>query len=196
MTQTSRTRDRNTIENGRTNNDPETLFHLNIHPVRQRRAPRWARAGVHPDRRLRALSPAAGSGCLLPDRLGRERAQERAGRRGRGHQHPGAGRPQRGRLPEPADAAPLLEQLFHPHQHRPAPPGRRVTDLGTARRGRRCLPQTLHRPLLCRLRGVLSSRRAGGGTLPDPRHQAGRGRRGELLLPALEIRRRAAPQDL
>ena len=70
-------------------------------------------------------------------------------------------------------------------------PGRRAA-LAGLRGQRRSLPAGLRRPVLRRLRAVLPPGRAGRRTVPGARHRAAGDPRGELVLPAVPLRRATA----
>ena len=110
----------------------------------------------------------------------------------------GAGRirrPQRGRLPGPGRRARRLLRRLPAHQRRPAAPARGRGDLAPVRGRRRPLPGAVRRLVLRGLRGVLRPRLTSRRSLRRARRAAGAGRRGELVLPAVPVPRRARRAD-
>ena len=135
----------------------------------------------------RAAPPAAGGGRLLPHRDRRAWGADR-GRGGERGDHAGrAGRPQRGQVRGARADHRRHQRLLHPHE-RPAARSEGRRD-HAARLRQRLRPQGLLRRLVLPPLRRLQNRARGGARqhLPDPRDPARLGRRGELVLRALQI---------
>ncbi len=165
-------------------------LHHHDHPLRERAPAHRARARARPGRRAGPLPPRARRRGPVPGGHRRQRAEERA--RGRRRRARGAGvrRPQRRGVRCARRRAVAERGRLHPHQPRsPAPARRRGVLAGLLRRP---VPAAVHGPVLHRLRAVLHSGRTPPRPLPRARDRAGAGQRGELVLPAVPVRRAAA----
>ena len=129
--------------------------------------------------------------CPLPDRDRRARAEDPARRRGAGRQPAGVGghheRPVPRRLGRPRHQ---LRRLHPDHRGPPPDLGAGLPPAGLRQRLHRA--RDLRGPLLRGLRGLLHRGRPPRGAVPRARAPGGDGHRGELLLPALEVRAAAA----
>ncbi len=127
----------------------------------------------------------------LPDRDRRARAEDPARRRGAGREPAGVGGHDECPVRRRMDRSRHQLRRLHP-DHRGPPPdlGAGVPPAGVRQRLHRA--RDLRGPLLRGLRGVLHRGRPRRRPVPGARASGGDGHRGELLLPALEVRAAAA----
>src|SRR5712691_7311470 len=140
--------------------EQRTRLHQHDDSVRQRAPASRPCARARAGRRACPALPAGRPRGKVPDRNRRQLAEERAGRRCGGHQHPRARRPECRDLRRAARAARAVVRRLHPHQQRPAAPARRGTAMAGLRGKRRFLPAGLCGPVLRGLRAVLQASRA------------------------------------
>ena len=126
-------------------------------------------------------------GRVLPHGHGRARRAGRAGRRARGRDAEGAGRPQRRALPGAAAADQRQQRLLHPHL-RSAPPRAGPGGHAADPRQRPHVQGPVRGLVLPALRGLQDrDRDRAGPDVPDPQDPARPRARGELVLQAREL---------